>query len=331
MQKGRYEALCHKIGSDNILKVDSAGGVRFLAHLPITLLHTLRHAERIVFLPAQNGVRIIPLLLVWFNKFFHRKLYYIVIGGWLPVIAKQMPLLQHTLKLLDGIFVETSTMQKELIDLGVTHNVHIMPNFKHIAIRTQDEVIAQTFNPPYPICTFSRVTRGKGIEDAVKVVKHLNKQHIHPIYKLDIYGTIDKGEEEWFNNLRKQFTPEITYKGYVSANESVRVLSAYMLLLFPTHYYTEGIPGTIIDAYAAGVPVVSSMWQSYKDIIDENRTGYCYPFLESASLETILEDIAKVSPTELTAMRLLCLNKAHNYSPQAVITDFLSIINYTLK
>mgnify|MGYP002519543662 CR=1 FL=1 len=32
--------------------------------------------------------------------------------------------------------------------------------------------------------------------------------------------------------------------------------------------YTEGVPGTIIDAYAAGLPIISAKWLNYGDILD---------------------------------------------------------------
>jgi hypothetical protein len=54
------------------------------------------------------------------------------------------------------------------------------------------------------------------------------------------------------------------------------VLKDYFALLFPTHFYTEGIPGTVIDAYAAGIPVISAKWESYSDVIDEGVTGIGY-------------------------------------------------------
>lgn len=38
--------------------------------------------------------------------------------------------------------------------------------------------------------------------------------------------------------------------------------------------YTEGIPGTLIDAYCAGVPVVSALWLNYVGVFEDEVTGY---------------------------------------------------------
>ena len=50
------------------------------------------------------------------------------------------------------------------------------------------------------------------------------------------------------------------------------------MLLFPTKYYTEGIPGTIIDSYASGVPVIASNWQNCEDVVINKKTGLIFEF-----------------------------------------------------
>ena len=66
------------------------------------------------------------------------------------------------------------------------------------------------------------------------------------------------------------------------------MLKNYFLLAFPTKFYTEGIPGTILDAYAAGVPVIASKWESFFDVIEEGKTGIGYEFDNQKELEKIL-------------------------------------------
>ena len=53
------------------------------------------------------------------------------------------------------------------------------------------------------------------------------------------------------------------YCGIKDPKDSVKTLKNYFALVFPTRFYTEGIPGTIIDAYYAGVPVIASKWESF--------------------------------------------------------------------
>jgi glycosyltransferase involved in cell wall biosynthesis len=199
-----------------------------------------------------------------------------VIGGWLPEFLQKRKFLANILKKFDGIYVETNTMRTALEAQGFT-NVFVMPNCKNLQILSEDELVYSD-GAPLKLCTFSRVVREKGIEDAINAVRAVNETIGKTVYTLDIYGQVDATQTEWFDELQKSFPEYVSYKGCVDANKSVEVLKYYFALLFPTHYYTEGIPGTIIDAYAAGVPVISARWESFADIIDEKLTGIGYDF-----------------------------------------------------
>ena len=107
----------------------------------------------------------------------------------------------------------------------------------------------------------------KGIETAVNIITEVNDRLGYIAYSLDIYGQVDTSQVEWFENLKKQLPDYICYCGCVDANRSVEVLQKYFALLFPTHFYTEGIPGTIIDAYAAGM---HHMFRAIRRVMDEH-------------------------------------------------------------
>ena len=119
-----------------------------------------------------------------------------------------------------------------------------------------------------------------------------------------------------------KFPDYIRYKGAVPYDKSVDILKGYFALLFPTHFATEGIPGTIIDAYAAGVPVIASEWESFSDVVDNNITGIGYPFSDNNGLEKILLYIAE-HPEIIIKMKSNCLIKAAEYLPDIAIRKIL--------
>ena len=82
-------------------------------------------------LPAHNGVKFFTPVLTALNRFFKRKLFYIVIGGWLPEYLKDKKGLEKRLKKFDGIFVETHTMEAALQNKGFK-NIFVMPNCKDL-------------------------------------------------------------------------------------------------------------------------------------------------------------------------------------------------------
>lgn len=113
----------------------------------------------------------------------------------------------------------------------------------------------------------------KGIGDAIIAKRHVNELLGKKVFLLDIYGPIVKEYEETFSRLNEMFPEHINYCGVVSSGMPADVFKQYFLLLFPTYYQGEGFAGTILDAYAAGVPIVASDWHYNSEIVNDD-VGY---------------------------------------------------------
>lgn len=318
------EELQKELGEDHVYITDTHGGWKTLLKAPFQAISALRHGDNVLIFPAQNGLRIYVPLLSFFQHFFKdRKLHYVVIGGWLPQFLTKRKGLAKALKKFDGIYVETSTMKGALETQGF-ENVFIMPNCKELTVLSENELVYPQ-GVPYKLCTFSRVMKEKGIETAVKIVKKVNDHLGYAAYSLDIYGQVDAGQIGWFERLQIEFPAYVHYCGCVDSDKSVDVLKDYFALLFPTHFYTEGIPGTIIDAYAAGIPVISTKWESYFDVIDEGVTGIGYDFDDIEQFEHVLLNIVE-NPDALLEMKPACIEKAENFIPVNAIRVLLDAI-----
>lgn len=314
--------LISQLGVDNVLKINTNGGLKNLFKAPFQCLKALLSSLNVAISPAHNGVRVYAPILALLSRLMpSRRLHYVVIGGWLPQFIKTHKLLTWSLRSFHGIYVETNTMKRALEEQGFT-NVYVMPNCKYLDI-IKPEDLKLSFEEPYKLCTFSRVMKEKGIGDAVEVIKGINEQFGKVVYELDIYGSIDPNQTEWFSELQNNFPEYIHYKGCVDFDKSVETLRGYFALLFPTRFYTEGIPGTIIDAYAAGVPVISAKWESFSDVVDDEKTGLGFEFEKWAELKMILCELAS-NPSKIDALRGNCLVKANEYMPQSVVKIILN-------
>lgn len=308
--------LDRRLGESEVMKIDTRGGIKTLFRLPIDTFRALRSCKNVVILPAHNGLRVVTPLLSFWNLFFGRSLHYAVIGGWLQSFLVKRPLLRKQLSRFTGIYVETETMRKALHGLGL-ENAIVMPNCKELRILTKEETVDPS-GEPYRLCTFSRVMKEKGIGDAVEAVRAVNEKLGRTVYTLDIYGQVENGQEEWFSSLQADFPEYIRYCGRISPEESVDAIKSCFALLFPTRFFTEGIPGTIIDAYAAGVPVISARWESFTDLIEEGVTGVGYTILCPEELTQILFGLAEDSAAFLS-MKESCLERAMEYTPGVVL------------
>lgn len=313
------DELKRQLGSDEIKLIDTyKWKFRFFV-LFIKCFYMMLKCKNIIILPGPRGVKALVPLLNFFNIFFHRNLHYVVIGGWLPKYLEQKQKFIPKLRKYTGIYVETCGMIKMLNSLGLK-NVLYLPNFKTLDIVHHKE-LSHYSKPPYKLCTFSRVTKEKGIEVAIEAVNIINSEKDDIIYTLDIYGPIDEKYNHEFDTIIKSSPSNISYKGCIDYDKTTEVLKHYFVLLFPTFYPGEGFPGTIIDAFASGLPVIANDWRYNNELVENNRNGFLYNSGVDGLVEIlrdILHDVEKINQ-----MKKNCLIDAEKYKAENVIKSFI--------
>lgn len=317
-----YNLMIQKYGNNNVALLDTITWKKHAISLVFRYLFYALQSTSIIMLPAHKGVKIFSRLLYFSKKILRLKIYYDVIGGWLPKLLITNRRLTRILKSFDGIWVETHYMRQSMEKAGF-NNVAVINNFKDLLPITKEKVSYRINNFPIRLCVFSRILKEKGIEDAVEVIQKINEKYMTVKLSLDIYGPIDPTYKERFISLKQTFPSYINYNGVADANKSSDILANYSLLLFPTHFKTEGIPGTIIDAYFAGIPVVASRWNSFSDVIDEGKTGFGYEILNNEDLARVLENII-INPKLIYECRSYCLNKAQEYTSDYVFNQIIN-------
>lgn len=315
-----YKILERKLSKNAIIKIDTLNWMKKIINLLKESFNAIKKSENIIILPANNGVKVFVPFFLFFNKFFHRKIFYVVIGGWLPEFLKNRKWLIRKIQRLDKVFVETNNMKIKLKELGI-ENVEVLLNFKDI--KPLDESCLKTkVEKPYQLCTFSRVTKEKGIEDIISVVHELNESGNKNAYKLDIYGIIASDYEDAFNNIMKQMPSYIEYKGAINQSESINVIKDYDLLIFPTYYSGEGVAGTLIDAMLSGVPVIASDWRYNNEVIKNGYNGYLYKSKDNTELYKLIGKTLS-EKEKLIEMKKNCLVESKRYFSENAINVLL--------
>ena len=128
-----------------------------------------------------------------------------------------------------------------------------------------------------------------------------------------------------FNKIKEQFPEYIKYKGCIDSDKSVEVLKNYFLLLFPTRFKTEGIPGTIIDAFAAGVPVIYSKWENCDEILENKVNGVVFEFEDIENFKDKLDNINNI--INISEAKKNCLLSAQKYTEEAAFEIIKRCIN----
>ncbi len=302
-----YKQLLKKYGINNVSKIDTHNWKKHPFKMLISCINYSKKSSDIIILPAHKGLRVFIPLFNFFRKKYGFNLHYVVIGGWLFSLIKNNKFMKEQLKKVSYIYLENNKTINQLSELGLT-NLYQMNNFKDLKISSYRY---KYDNKIFNCCIFSRIEEKKGISSAINVINKLNKNGIK--VNLDIYGKISNDYIQSFNN-KLNSSINIKYKGTIDPNQSVETIEKYDLLLFPTKYYTEGIPGTIIDSFFSGVPVLASKWENFDEIIEENETGFSFEFENDNDFYDKLKKII-INRKQLEKMRIKCKNKAKMFTP----------------
>ncbi|MBU7007219.1 glycosyltransferase family 4 protein [Phosphitispora fastidiosa] len=282
--------------------------------------NVLKNSEKIILIVSSRGYKVLLPILIILNHVYKRDIFDFVIGGFRQNHLKKSWALRLLSRRCKKIYLESYKLVDEYLSLEIV-NCNYLPNFKQLNIVSLEELNIEV-KKPFKVCTFSRICKEKGIEDAIDAVKLANAKLGEVVYKLDIFGLPDNSYKERFESLQKQFPSFIRYGGMVDYNKSTQVLKDYFLLLFPTYHNGEGFPGTLIDAFASGLPIIASEWNCNAEIIKDYRTGRIIPAKNLTVLSEILLYYAQ-NPSEILDMRKQCVDEAYKYIPKYALKSFI--------
>jgi len=188
----------------------------------------------------------------------------------------------NDLKQCSHMIVESTLVQNSLVN-DYHFNASIFSIFPCIKSQYDLEPILLDYSSDRPLRAifFSRITEQKGVADAINAVIAINKKYNKIIYELDVSGgySNEKSEIEYKDYIEKLCTDNdgICFLGTkLRANgiEAYKKIQQYDLHIFPSYFFQECAPGSIVDMMIAGVPTLSSAFPSVKDILSEKNSYF---------------------------------------------------------
>lgn len=313
-----YRYLVRRFGASSVRAVDTRDYRRETGRVVRELIRCLHECDDVVVLLSSGGRRALFPILRLASAALGVRVYHDLIGGALAddVEADASGRLVRHLNSFEVNWVETRALADRLRALGVRNASHL-PNFKDVDDVDVDPRVPP--GPPYRLCALSRVTPEKGIDNAVRAVAAINGDG-PPVVTLDVFGPIEPSYEERFRRLVDS-VPHVRYAGRVPPERAAAAVSGHFALIFPTEWIGEGVPGTIIDAMHAGLPVVASRWPYYCEMLQDGVTGLSYDFDRPELLEATIRELIALPEEELAAMRRAALERARAYAPEAVFGE----------
>ena len=116
-----------------------------------------------------------------------------------------------------------------------------------------------------------------------------------PGVTVDVYGPFDGMSEADFEGLSS-----VNYRGVIPPGDALEVLRDYDALVLPTHWEGEGYPGVILEAYLAGLPVITTRFRDIPEIVDES-SGILVP---PQALEPLVAAICRLASDPDSYQRL---------------------------
>jgi glycosyltransferase involved in cell wall biosynthesis len=94
----------------------------------------------------------------------------------------------------------------------------------------------------------------------------------------------------------------IEFLGRRPLNEVYELMGRARGLAFPSEWY-EGLPKTIVEAFAKGTPVIASRLGSMTELVEPGQTGYLFTARNQADLASKAEQLLSQGASERQTMR----------------------------
>ncbi|MEL6821582.1 MAG: glycosyltransferase family 4 protein, partial [Calditrichota bacterium] len=158
------------------------------------------------------------------------------------------------------------------------------------------EAVDKNTNSP-KVLFLSRIEETKGIYQTIDACKILRGKYSGLKLIVAGNGSIEK-------QVRDQCSGEewIEFTGYVRGEQKKELYYTSDLYLFPT-YYPEGMPNSVLEAMATGLPVVTRPVGGLADFFDTDKMGALTDSLDpeviAAECDRLLADPAKMNEISL--------------------------------
>ncbi|HUV37498.1 MAG TPA: glycosyltransferase [Patescibacteria group bacterium] len=212
------------------------------------------------------------------------------------------------------VFPQTESMTDELVqELGLPRErVICLPNFLPDAA-LEGTHRGRRFGGK---CIFiGQIKREKGVFDIMEALAGRRD------FTCDLYGPVlDRDRAEFLEGI--DGTPNIHYRGVAPPGDVQRIVGEYDLLLLPTYHIGEGYPAVILEAFAAGVPVVATGWKSIPDLVADGERGIIVPVRSPGAIREALQRIGR-DEALYESMSRNAFEYARRYSERIVVRGIL--------
>ena len=244
------------------------------------LIYWFVKCKTVVLVPASNSLEKILLLFHYCSKIFKFNIVILCVGGWQIEFFngsskyKPHPKQLEICRKIKAFLPEVENVTKELVDNYGFKNCETFTNFRILENKEAEDVSRNSKS--LKLVFMARINKLKGYDIIFNFANKVKSENLD--ITIDFYGPINQDDEGDFLGKIDMYKGLVSYKGKLQPEEINSTLKNYDALLLPTRYYTEGVPGTIIDAYMAKLPVIVTNWKHAHEVVIDGVSGVIVDF-----------------------------------------------------
>lgn len=205
-----------------------------------------------------NNVHTIVFIHGWRWQFFDK--------------IKKNPLLRkffmNYLKKADRILVLSKDFKQALVELGIDEaTIHITSTMVESELYLPKN---KTFDKPYIVLYCGHIIKNKGSYELLDAIPTVLEHEMN----LSFIFMGDGPELENLKSKTKEMGIEkyVCFTGYKSGEEKYDIFKSSHIFVLPS--YTEGFPTVVLEAMAAGLPIIATPVGGLKDAIKDGKNGF---------------------------------------------------------
>lgn len=220
---------------------------------------------------------------VWRDAVFHviakatRKRTIVFMHGWdkdheAKLRRRGLKLFRFAYFHADAFLVLAKEFETSLREMGYQGPVHVMTTTfdEQLLSKASGARTRKRTDEPFDVLFLSRIERRKGILEALKAFAIIQAKYSN--VRLTVAGS-GGAVEEALQYVKDHNIRSVSFRGYLRGEQKAEAYSQAHCLLFPT-FWGEGMPITVVEAMAFGLPVITRPVGALADFFENGRMGF---------------------------------------------------------
>jgi glycosyltransferase involved in cell wall biosynthesis len=186
----------------------------------------------------------------------------------------------------DAIIVLASEFQERLRDLGYTGQIFVETTAIENGLTELPR--SRSARRRFRVLFLARIERDKGVLEAIEAFGQAKAKHPEMEMVVAGDGPLLEGAQEY---TRRQGIENVSFWGHVSGARKVEAFMSADCYLFPT--YHEGMPISVLEAMACGLPVITRPVGGLKDLVKHGQMGFLEDSVRPAAFAELLSRLVE--------------------------------------